>query len=339
MKAVLAWPSGGFGLCEVEPPTIGPGEILVEMRACGLCGTDLAKLATPQTSRSVSLGHELAGVVREVGAGVVRFAPGDRVMAAHHVPCGDCWACRHGNESMCPQFKGTNIDPCGFAEMIRIPRLQVERVTIPLPDAMPFDVASFTEPLACAVRAVKRSHILPGDRIVVVGGGGMGLLIAQTAVAYGALPIVLDVSEARIALAQALGMKATIHSAREDVKEAVAEMTGGLGLDGAILTVVSQAILAEVQQLLRSGGRINIFAGPSDGARLSLDFADLYHRELSVFSTYSSTPAALVEAFELLASNRIWVAPLISHRLPLTAFEEGVELQKSGRATKVIFHP
>jgi len=103
--------------------------------------------------------------------------------------------------------------------------------------------------------------------------------------------------------------------------------------------VVSQAILAEVQQLLRSGGRINIFAGPSDGARISLDFADLYHRELSVFSTYSSTPAALAEAFELLASNRIWVAPLISHRLPLTAFAEGVELQKSGRATKVIFHP
>jgi len=339
MKAILARPSGGFGLCEVEPPTIGPGEILVEMRACGLCGTDLVKLAKPQNARSVSLGHELAGVVREVGPGVTRFAPGDRVMAAHHVPCGECWACRHGNESMCPQFKGTNIDPCGFAEMIRIPRLHVERVTMPLPDEMSFDVASFTEPLGCAVRAVTRSHVLPGDRIAVVGGGGMGLLIAQTVAAHGAVPIVLDVSEARIALARALRVTAAINSAREDVQEAVAEMTGGVGLDGAILTVVSETILAEMQQLLRSGGRITIFAGPSDGARLSLDFADLYHRELSVFSTYSSTPAALAEAFELLASSRVWVAPLISHRLPLTAFEEGVELQKSGRATKVIFHP
>src|SRR5574337_659561 len=156
MKAILARPSGGFGLCEVAPPSIGLGEILLEMRVCGLCGTDLAKLAKPHNVHGASLGHELAGVVRAVGPGVTRFAPGDRVVAAHHVPCDTCWACRHGNESMCPQFKATNIDPCGFAELIRIPRLHTERVTIRLPDQMSFEVASFTEPLACAVRAVQR---------------------------------------------------------------------------------------------------------------------------------------------------------------------------------------
>jgi L-iditol 2-dehydrogenase len=339
MKAILARPSGGFGVCEVEPPTIGPGEILIEMRACGLCGTDLAKLAKPEDARGVRLGHELAGVVRAVGSGVSRFAPGDRVMTAHHVPCGDCWACRHGNESMCSQFKRTNIDPCGFAEIVRVPRLHVDRVTIPLPDEMPFDVASFAEPLACAVRAVGRSHVLPGDHIAVVGGGGMGLLIAQTVVVYGAVPIVLDVSETRISQAHALKVEAAMNPLRVNVPEAVAEMTGGAGLDGAILTVVSQPILAGMQQLVRPGGRINVFAGPSDGTHLSLDFADIYHRELSVFSTYSSTPATLIEAFELLVNKRVWVAPLISHRLPLTSFEEGVELQKCGKATKVIFHP
>jgi L-iditol 2-dehydrogenase len=339
MKAILAKPSGGFGLCEVEPPAIGPGELLVEMRTCGLCGTDLAKVARPRNAPNVSLGHELAGVVRAVGPGVTRFAPGDRVMAAHHVPCGDCWACRHGSESMCPQFKVTNIDPCGFAELIRIPRLHVERVTIRLPDAMPFEVASFAEPLACAVRAVDRSGVLPGDRIAVVGGGGMGLLIAQTLAARGAVPLVLDISGERIALARAVGVKATINPARENVREAVVEMAGRAGLDGAILTVVSGAILAEIQRVLRPGGRINIFAGPADGPHLTLDFNDLYHRELSVLSTYSSTPAALHEAFRLLASDRVRVLPLISHRLPLAAFDEGVALQKSGRATKVIFHP
>ncbi len=339
MKAILARPSGGFGLCEVAPPSIGLGEILVEMRACGLCGTDLAKLAKPQNAHGTSLGHELAGVVRAVGPGVTRFAPGDRVVAAHHVPCDACWACRHGNESMCPQFKATNIDPCGFAELIRVPRLHVERVTIRLPDQMSFEVASFTEPLACAVRAVQRYQVLPGDRIAVVGGGGMGLLIAQTLEARGAVPILLDVSEARIALARVLRLKTTINSTREDVAQAVAELTGGVGLDGAFLTVVNEAILTQTQRTLRPGGRINIFAGPTDGARLSMDFADMYHRELSVFSTYSSTPPALAEAFELLVSNRIWVTPLISHRLPLDAFDEGVELQRAGIATKVIFHP
>ncbi len=339
MKAILSRPSGGFGLCEVDPPAIGPGEILIEMRACGLCGTDLAKLARPHASPGAALGHELAGVVREIGPGVNRFAPGDRVMSAHHVPCGSCWACRHGSESMCPQFKATNIDPCGFADLIRIPRLHVDRVTIRLPDEMSFEAASFTEPLACAVRAVERSHVLPGDRIAVVGGGGMGLLIAQALVARNAQPVLLEISEARIALARALRVKTTINPAREDVPHAVAEMTGGVGLDGAILTVVSETILAQTQQILRAGARINIFADPLDGPRLPLDLADLYHRELAIFSTYSSTPAALAEAFDLLVRNDVWVLPLISHRLPLTAFDEGVELQRNGTATKVIFHP
>lgn len=339
MKAILARRSGGFGLCEVDPPAIGPGEILLEMRACGLCGTDLAKLAQPHNSHGVILGHELAGVVRAVGPGVTRFSPGERVVAAHHVPCGDCWACRHGNESMCPQFKATNIDPCGFAELVRIPGLHVERVTHPLPEEMSFEVASFTEPLACAVRAVQRSHALRGDHIAVVGGGGVGLLIAQVLAAHDAVPVVLEISEARLALARTLGITLTINPAREDVPAAVAEMTGGVGLDGAILTVVTEKILGETQRLLRPGGRLNIFAGPTGEPCLPVDFANVYHRELSIFSTYSSTPETLAEAFELLATSQVRVQPLISHRHPLVAFDEGVELQRSGKATKVIFHP
>ena len=339
MKAILARPSGGFGLREVEPPAIGPGEILVEMRSCGLCGTDLAKLAKPEQAQGVSLGHELAGVVREVGAGPIGFAPGERVTAAHHVPCGDCWSCRHGSESMCPQFKATNIEPCGFAELIRIPRLHVEKVTIRLPEDMPFDVASFTEPLACAVRAVQRSAVLPGDRIAVIGGGGMGLLIAQVVASREAIPAVVDISEDRLALARSLGLERTINPLREDLRGVVAEVTSGVGLDGAILTVLNQPILVQVQEILRPGARINIFAGPTDGSHLRVDFADLYHRELSMFSTYSSTPQALAEAFELLAGKRIQVLPMISHHLPLAAFDEGVELQRTGKAMKVIFHP
>jgi L-iditol 2-dehydrogenase len=339
MKAILALPAGGFGLCEVDPPTIGAGEILLEMRACGLCGTDLAKLARPRNSHGVILGHELAGVVRAVGPGVSRFSPGDRAVAAHHVPCGDCWACRHGNESMCPQFKATNVDPCGFAELVRIPRLHVDRVTHPLPDEMPFEVAAFSEPLACAVRAVQRSRILPGDRIAVIGGGGMGLLIAQVLAARGAVPVMVEISEARLALARAVGIRHTIDPGREELPRRVADLTEGVGLDGAILTVVTEAVLSRVQRLLRAGGRVNIFAGPTGGPRLPVDLADLYHRELSLFSTYSSTPGALAEAFDLLATGRVRVQPLVSHRLPLTAFDEGVELQRSGKATKVIFHP
>ncbi len=339
MKAILPHPSGGFSLQETAPPMLGPGDVLVEMQACGLCGTDLAKLAHPGSTQGVRLGHELAGVVHAVGSRVTRVAPGDRVTASHHVPCGACRACRHGNESMCPQFKASAIDPCGFAELVRFSSLHVAEVMFRLPEALSFETACFTEPLACAVRAVDRSQVLPGDRILVVGGGGMGLLIAQAVMARGAEAIVADISAARLGLARALGVQTAIDTSRERLPEALTALAGNHGPDGAILTVVTQAILADVQRLLQPGGRLNIFAGPSADKRLSLDFYDLYHRELAVFSTYSSTPASLREAFQFLVDGRVKVAPLISHRLPLHAFGEGVRLQRDGVATKVLFHP
>ena len=339
MRAILPLAAGGFGLSEIPPPVVTAGDILVEMKACGLCGTDLGKLSHSEMSAGVRLGHEFAGVVRAVGPGVVRFAPGDRVTAAHHVPCGSCRACRHGNESMCRQFKETNVEPCGFSELIRIPRLHVEQVTFRLPDGMTYEEASFTEPLACAVRAVERSQVLPGDRIAVVGGGGMGLLIAQAVMARGAVAIVLDIAEERLALAQALGIGATANPAQGGIGAALAGLGGDGRVDGAALTVVTARILDEIQRAVRPGGRINIFASAADGPRLSLDFEDLYHRELSVSSTYSSTPATLAESFRLLAGGQVRVQPLISHRLPLSAFDEGVRLQREGKATKVVFHP
>ena len=339
MKAILPLASGGFGLSEVVPPTIGPGEILLEMRACGLCGTDLAKLAHPQDSQGARLGHEFSGVVRAVGAQVTCFAPGDRIAAAHHVPCGSCWSCRHGNESMCRQFKTTNVDPCGFAELIRIPRPHVEQVTFRLPDDLTYEEASFAEPLACAVRAVERSQVLSGDRIAVVGGGGMGLLIAQVILAQGADAIVLDISDARLALAVQVGVRLAVNPGAAGVGRTLADLTEGVGVDGAILTVVNGRILEDTQRAVRAGGRINVFAEAADGPRLAMDFVDLYHRELAVFSTYSSTPATLARAVELLSGRRIRVVPLISHRLPLEAFDEGVRLQREGKATKVVYHP
>lgn len=308
----------------------------MEMRACGLCGTDLAKIFSP---REVKLGHELVGVVRALGKGVTRFRMGDRLVVAHHVPCGSCRACLHGSHSMCPQFQATNIDPCGFAELIRIPAPNVEQAVFRLPDEMPDEVGTFVEPLGCAIRAVKRSQILPGDRIAVFGVGSMGLLIAQALELFGAEAYAVDLSEERLRLAEKLGIKAVLNAAEEDPVGGLLELSFGEGIDGAILTAITPLVLDTIFHVIRAGGRINLFADPSGDPRIPIDLGDLFHRELSLFTTYSTTPAECEEAFRLLVEGKIQVPPLITHRLPLDRFEEGVRIQREGKAIKVLFHP
>ena len=339
MKAIQLLRPGVVEVTELPVPTIGPGELLLAMRACGLCGSDLAKIfgKTP-LKPPVPLGHELVGVVKAVGEGVQRFAPGDRLAVAHHVPCGRCRYCRHGNDSMCPQFKATNIDPGGFAEFVRIPALQTAQTAFTLPDGFPDDVGIFMEPLACALRAVKRSGVQPGDQIVVVGAGCMGLLVAQAVAVSGARPICVDLREERLKLARSLGIETTLNVSESDPRTALRSVTEDDGIDGAILTAVNAPMVEAALGVLRDGGKINLFADAGDGGRMAIDLSVFYRQELSLTATYSATPVDLGEAIRLLGAGQIRIAPLISHRLDLSRFDEGVRLQREGHATKVLFY-
>src|SRR5574337_2079021 len=297
MKAIQLLESGIVKISELPVPSIGPGELLLAMRACGLCGSDLAKIfsKTP-LKRPVPLGHELVGVVKAVGEGVQRFAPGDRLAVAHHVPCGRCRYCRHSNDSMCPQFKATNIDPGGFAEFVRIPALQTAHAAFTLPEKVADDVGIFMEPLACAVRAVKRSNVRAGDRIVVVGAGCMGLLVAQAVAVFGADPICVDIREERLELARTLGIEATLNMAGQDPSAVLRSVIEEDGIDGAILTAVSTLMVEATLGVLRAGGSINLFADAGDVGRMAVDLSLFYRRELSLPATYSATPVELGEA-------------------------------------------
>ncbi|VUZ84234.1 alcohol dehydrogenase [Candidatus Methylomirabilis lanthanidiphila] len=339
MKAIQLLEYGIVECVEMPVPTIGPGELLLAMRACGLCGSDLAKVfsKTP-LEPPVPLGHELVGVVKAVGEGVRRFAPGDRLAVAHHVPCGRCRYCRHGNDSMCPQFKATNIDPGGFAEFVRIPALQTAQAAFMLPERATDDVGIFMEPLACALRAVKRSDVQAGDQIVVVGAGSMGLLVAQAVAASGARPICVDIRQERLELARTLGIEAIVNVAESDPHLALRSVTEDDGIDGAILTAVSASMVQAVLGILRAGGTINLFADAGDVGRMPIDLSLFYRRELSLTATYSATPVELEEALQLLTSGQIRTAPLISHRLDLSRFAEGARMQREGQATKVLFY-
>jgi L-iditol 2-dehydrogenase len=177
MKAAVCT-SGVIQLREWPDPEPGPGELLLRVRGCGLCGSDILKVTAAAPDPSV-LGHEVVGDVIEVGAGVHRFATGDRLVVAHHVPCFACHYCRRGSHSMCRHFKRINLDPGGFAELVRVPAPNVEHAAFRLPAAMADETASFTEPLACCLRAVKRARIAPGDTALVVGLGSIGCLLVQ----------------------------------------------------------------------------------------------------------------------------------------------------------------
>ena len=282
------------------------------------------------------LGHEVVGQILEVGPGVRRFAPGDRLVVAHHVPCFHCHYCRRGSPSMCRHFKRVNLDPGGFAELVRVPAPNVEHAAFRLPAEMTEETASFTEPLACCLRAVKRSRVAAGDTALVVGLGSIGCLLAQLLALDGVQVLASDLLKDRRALGRRMG--ALVFDTDAALDAVLREATDGRGADLVIVTAGGAAVLPAATARVRDGGTLHYFAGGA-GESLPLSLGALYHRELTLTATYSSSPAELEEAFALLAGDRIRAEGLISHRLPLGRLGEGVELMRRHEAVKVYVIP
>jgi L-iditol 2-dehydrogenase len=333
--AVFAGP-GRLELSDWTEPRIGPGELLVRVSGCGLCGSDILKVMSPSTKAPAVFGHEVVGQVAEVGAGVTGFRRGGRVVVAHHVPCFACHYCRRGSPSMCRQFKRSNLDPGGFAELCRVPAINVEHATFALPDAMSDETASFTEPLACCLRAVKRAGAAAGDTAIIVGLGSIGCLLARVFALSGARVFGADLVPVRRTLGRAAG--AVVFDAEGDLDPALREATDGRGADIVMLTAGGAALLPWAAARVRDGGQLHYFAGGA-GESLPLPLAELYHRELTLSATYSSSPAELLQAFALLAQGTITVDGLITHRLPLQDLAKGVELMRRQEAVKVYITP
>jgi L-iditol 2-dehydrogenase len=328
--------NGRLGAEPWPRPVIGPGELLLGLRGCGLCGSDIAKVGAAGTRVPLVLGHELVGDVVEAGAGVVGFAAGDRVVAAHHVPCGDCHFCRRGSESMCAAFKTSNLDPGGFAELVRVPAANVRHATFKVPPHVTDEAASFVEPLACCLRAVRRARVERGDTSVVVGVGSIGGLFIQLLRRAGARVVGLDLLAERAALAKRLGAEAA--GTPEAALGAVRELSEGRGADHVIVTGGGTGVLPWGTAAVRDGGSIHYFAGGA-GDELPVPLEVLYKRELTVTATYSSSPADLAEAFGIVAAEEVSVAPLVTHRLPLAQLDHAVALVRGQVALKVFVTP
>jgi L-iditol 2-dehydrogenase len=328
--------SGGrLAPADLPRPKAGAGELLLHLRGCGLCGSDIAKLADAAARAPAVLGHEVVGDVVEVGDGARGFTAGDRVVAAHHVPCGDCHYCRRASESMCRAFKESNLDPGGFAEFVRVPAANVRAATFRVPDHLSDEEASFVEPLACCLRAVERARVQPGDTAIVVGLGSIGCLFVQLFARAGAAVIGVDQDTARVELARRFGGAAAIPA---EAMALARQASGGRGADHVMITGGAAGVLPWAVDAVRDGGTLHYFAG-GGGEALPVALEKLYHRELTITTTYSSSPATLARAFWLIAAGKVDVEGLVSHRMPLERLAEGVDLMRRRQALKVYVTP
>lgn len=335
MKQLICPATGVIEIIDAPAPTISAGEVLVRMNLCGICGTDLMKVDAPDFAKPVQLGHEVVGVVEAVGDGVTRVAPGQRVAFAHHVPDFSSHYTRRGSAPMDPRFKHTNIDPGGFAELIRVPALHVEHTLQPLPDDMPDQRAVFMEPLACCLRALDRVTLLEGDAALIIGVGAVGLLFAPLLADRSVTTFAVDVREERLDLAVQWGAVRGFLASDADCATALHKQTDGRGVDLVLLTVLTRTTLDLAMAAVRDGGVILLF-GAKPETMLPLNGWEVWRRELNIVSSYSATPDLLPRALAILRRPGYTLENTISHVLPLSKGAVAFRIAHKGLASKVV---
>ncbi len=320
-------------------PTPAAGELLLKLRVVGFCGTDLFKLDTGSARPGTVLGHELVGQVIAAGEGA-GFRTGERVAVPHHVACGQCVCCRRGAETMCETFKENLLEPGGFAEHILVRRRATAHAARRLPPELSDDAAVFMEPAACVLRGVDRSGLTEEGVAVVLGAGSMGLLhlLVLRAALPGVRVVCVDPVEPRCALADRLGADLGC-APGTGVADAVRTLSQGEGADAVFDTVGGARALRDGLALTRWGGSVVLFAHAPQHERADFDINTLFKHERRVVGTYSGGLDEQARVFELLRHGDFDPTPLVTHRLPLDQFEEGVRLARDRKALKVLFTP
>jgi L-iditol 2-dehydrogenase len=340
MRVAMYYSNRDVRLEEMPVPQIGPGEVLMRVEASGICGTDLLEWYRLHKAPLV-LGHEVSGVIAAVGEGVEHCKAGDRICAAHHVPCNTCHYCLSGHHTVCDTLRRTNFDPGGFAEYLRLPRINVDQGLFSLPDEVSFEEATFVEPLACVLRGQRTAHLRPGCSVLVIGSGIAGLLHVQLARASGAGHIVAtDVVDSRLEAARKFGADIAVQ-AEEYTPAYLRQVAEGRLAD---LVVISSGATSAINQALESverGGTVLFFAPTEPGVSVPVSVNDLFWRnEITLTSSYGGSPADYAAALELIRAGRIRVRDMISHRLGLAETELGFQLvARTQDCLKIIIEP
>jgi L-iditol 2-dehydrogenase len=317
-----------------DPPAAG--ELLVRVRACGVCGSDVTDWYMTPRAPTV-LGHEPAGDVVAVGAGVTTFAEGDRVAIHHHVPCMVCDVCRRGHYTNCPTFKRTRLFPAGMAEYVRIPAEIVERDILKLSDDQPYEVGALVEPVGCCVRALDRANIQRGDTVLIIGAGFNGIVMALLAPHWGAARVaVLDRLPIRIQRAESLGL--TCFNVDDvDLHEQVKAWSGGKGPHAVLVTPSAQPAMDLGFALAAPGATVLLYAPWQPDKTWALNMNKLLFGEITVTGTYSASPHDTRRALALMTEGQLDPNVLITHRFPLAEADKAWHLTKAaGDSLKVI---
>jgi L-iditol 2-dehydrogenase len=314
VKAVRVDAGGGVSVVEVPEPVIGPGEALLRTRVSGICGSDLLDWYVRRKAGSV-LGHELAGEIVAVGEGVTELEPGDRAVPHHHAPCFACAACEAGQYVHCAVWRSSALDPGGMAELVRIPAGNLSRDTQRIPEGVSDEEASFTEPLATVVKALRRARFAAGRSFFCVGLGTTGQLALRLARASGAVGIgAADRVASRLALARESGADGTVEVDGEAIAAGARRLSSGRGFDLVFVCPGKPEVIRESLGAVAPGGTLLVFTMAPPGQTWPVDLNDLYFREISVVPSYSCGPDDTREALRAIAGRRVPVADLVTHR-------------------------
>jgi L-iditol 2-dehydrogenase len=334
----------------VPVPAIGPGELLVKIATCGICGTDLKKIHMGSHSAPRIFGHEMAGTIVRVGSGVSKFRLGERVMVFHHVPCGHCYYCRKQTPAQCLVYKkvGTTagLEPSGggFAEYIRVMDWIVEMGgVVRIPDGVPFEQAAFMEPVNTVLKAVKRLNLASDETVLVIGQGPIGLMLAALSHRSGARVLTSDLYPERHAIAAKFGLHDPIDPSKEDVIERARAVTEGRGADVVILAVGGSSLIQTAMDAVRPGGKVMLFAQTQHG-QATFDPGQVCMDEKALIGSYSSSFEILAEVTDLVMGGYrkgFDLTQLISHRFPLERAVEAIEVasQPHPDSMKIMIEP
>lgn len=340
MRAAVYYSNSDVRIEEMPVPEIGAGEMLLRVRASGICGSDVMEWYRKDKVPLV-LGHEVAGEIARLGEGVQNYKEGDRVCVAHHVPCNTCHYCLSGHHTACETLRRTNFYPGGFAEYLRVPAINADRGVFGILDNVSFEEATFTEPVACVLRGMRAARFYQGATVLVLGSGISGLLYIHLCRAFGASRIIAtDISEYRLRAASNFGADLALQGS-EDIPKRVREANKGRLADMVIVCTGAQSAIMTALKSVDRGGSVLFFAPTEQGVTVPLSINEVFWRsDVMLTTSYAGSPADYDAALKLIATGRLRFKEMITHRLPLEETQKGFQLvAKAQESIKVIIEP